>query len=131
MKGAYELFPLKSDCERKKREFAQLGALRFFLAMVVALHHVAQATNDGTYPYYHQFGPHTAVMLFLVISGFSIHSSYAREPQGFFKRRFWRVAPVYWTGCVLAFLPFWVFGSYLSVDFQSALAGPTLGEAIR
>lgn len=58
-------------------------------------------------------GHHPAVIAFFVLSGFCIHYPFERramlgEPSVswpvYFKRRFFRIMPVYWAGCVLGLI---------------------------
>jgi peptidoglycan/LPS O-acetylase OafA/YrhL len=78
-------------------QWAILAALRFFLAAAVALGHFALfVRNDPT----RMFGdgylnPGSAVFGFFILSGFSIAASVEREMNGFFRRRFVRIWPLY------------------------------------
>jgi peptidoglycan/LPS O-acetylase OafA/YrhL len=58
-------------------------------------------------------GQHPAVIAFFVLSGFCIHYPFERRAlqgtpaadwPGYFRRRFRRIAPVYWTACILGLL---------------------------
>lgn len=55
-------------------------------------------------------GHHPAVICFFVLSGFCIHYPFAWRAQAgqtrtdwpdYFRRRFWRIMPAYWTACLL------------------------------
>jgi peptidoglycan/LPS O-acetylase OafA/YrhL len=55
-------------------------------------------------------GHHPAVICFFVLSGFCIHYPFAWRAQAgrpnagwkdYFRRRFWRIMPVYWAACLL------------------------------
>jgi peptidoglycan/LPS O-acetylase OafA/YrhL len=60
-----------------------------------------------------QGGHHPAVIGFFVLSGFCIHYPFSRRAlatppippdwPGYFRRRFLRIMPVYWTACLLGF----------------------------
>jgi peptidoglycan/LPS O-acetylase OafA/YrhL len=84
-----------------------LGALRFFLALVVAGAHLplytAPNSRHQVLPY---FSALAAVLGFLVISGYSIAASFAKQKDGFYARRALRILPLYAAMIVLvALLP--------------------------
>jgi len=87
-----------------------LAGLRFILALIVAMSHIAFVLNRGSYAFYESLGPIAAVMVFFAISGYSMRHSYAREPEGFYRRRFWRIAPLHWVGCIGVVLPYLIWG---------------------
>lgn len=75
-----------------------LGAVRFFLALVVAAAHVAQRNHFSSswwVSMIDRLDQHAAVMAFFVISGYSIAASYAKEPNGYYRRRILRIWPLY------------------------------------
>ena len=71
-----------------------LAGLRFVLALIVAMLHVSFEVADGTFVYYRKFGGSAAVAIFLLVSGYCMAHSYGKEPEGFYRRRFWRIWPV-------------------------------------
>ncbi len=75
-----------------------LAALRFALALVVAMDHLAEHRWLG------RFGAFEAVLGFLAISGYSVTVSLAQRPDGFLRRRLLRVLPVYLACLGLALL---------------------------
>lgn len=105
------------DSSTPKPNWALLAGLRFFLALVVAYGHAHITMAQGLPRGFERLNENVAVLLFLIISGYSMRASYEREPEGFFRRRFWRVVPVYWFGIALAFVPFAIWGPSLSYDF--------------
>ena len=94
-----------------KPNWPLLAGLRYLLAVTVCLYHSASVIRDGTADYYSCLGPSAAVAIFFVISGISMRHSFEGEPAGFLRRRFWRIAPLYWVGCIGSFLPFLIWGS--------------------
>jgi len=88
-----------------------LGGLRFALAMIVCLGHLARfvpdqgLVNKGLL-LFGGLGATSAVFCFLVISGYSIAHSITVSPKGYFKRRMLRIYPLYVLGILLALLPF-------------------------
>jgi peptidoglycan/LPS O-acetylase OafA/YrhL len=107
-----------------------LDALRGGCALVVFLSHwhlwssfpprpgAEQAVRDFGGKCYDAFvaltwptgGHHPAVICFFVLSGFCIHYPFAWRAQAgqprtnwpdYFRRRFWRIMPVYWAACLL------------------------------
>ena len=79
-----------------------LALARFFLALIVGISHLEKVTSLGWVPSLDLLGPFEAVLGFLLISGYSIGSSYGKEPDGFLKRRAMRIYPVYFGAIVLA-----------------------------
>jgi len=68
-------------------------------------------------------GGNLLVGSFFFISGFSIaQSSYRHSTKQFYKRRFWRIYPVYWLALSLALLPFLFWGSTIDLgNYQITL----------
>lgn len=84
-----------------------LATCRMFLALVVLCLHASYfAPMNVLTKALMSCDGNVAVLLFLFISGFSIAHSAAKEPAGFYKRRFWRIMPVYWACLALAVLPY-------------------------
>lgn len=108
-----------------KPNWPLLAAIRFFLALVVAFDHAHFALAQGLPKCFERLNGNVAVYLFLIISGFSMRASYEREPENFYRRRFWRVAPVYWFAVAISFVPFMMWGPVLSYDFGLAHYLPT------
>ena len=103
--------------------WALLAGLRFVLALLVAVWHTSIAVGSPHNYIYHALGGNMVVPLFLLISGFSISSSYSRSRGGFFRRRFWRIVPNYWLGCLLALAPFLWERGYLNSTVGNCDAG--------
>src|SRR5579862_7318152 len=81
-----------------------LALCRFGLALIVAVNHLADYTALGWLAVIPRFGAFEAILGFLVISGFSIGSSFSKQPSGFLKRRAWRIWPVYLAAIALAWI---------------------------
>jgi len=81
----------------KIEEWSLLALTRFVLALIVVFAHVEHMNLAplGWLSWIPTMGAFEAVLGFLVISGYSIGSSYRQQPQGFLKRRAWRIYPVY------------------------------------
>lgn len=80
-----------------------LAAMRFFLAAIVAVTHLADFAPLGILTIVMQLGAFEAILGFLLISGYSIGSSYQKKPEGFFKRRVARLYPIYLGAMVLTY----------------------------
>lgn len=80
-----------------------LAGIRFVLALVVAVTHLGYYTG---LPYL-ALGAFEAIVGFLLISGYSIGSSYCDRPKGFYVRRVERIYPCYIAGLLLAI---WAWG---------------------
>lgn len=72
-----------------------LSLLRFVLASIVAINHLAEYVDLGVLRWVPRLGAFEAILGFLLISGYSIGASYLRTPQGFIWRRIRRVYPIY------------------------------------
>lgn len=120
---------LQTEREPRKRvsppptldRWAVLAGLRFFLALTVVGNHLRFVINERS-PWWSPISRYNAfgsVIAFLLISGYSIAHSYSRQPAGFYRRRFWRIYPIYLFClglCAISFLPGWkgfaVVGGY-------------------
>ncbi|MEO8455616.1 MAG: acyltransferase [Sphingomicrobium sp.] len=108
-----------------------LGGLRFALAMIVCLGHLARFVPDAGLInrgllMFGGLGATSAVFCFLVISGYSIAHSITVSPEGYFKRRMLRIYPLYLLGIGLALLPFAFVPSPIQA-FGRAYELPDLG----
>jgi len=83
-----------------------------FLAIVVVCNHMSIfASMPRPYEFLHSLSGVDAVLLFLFISGYSIAHSVTKEASGFYRRRFWRLMPVYWVCMVVSLVPYWMHGA--------------------
>ena len=87
-------------------EWAVLGSVRFVLAAIVMFEHFQNVVNPNE-PLYkvEELGAMAAVIGFFLISGYSIANSIAHKPRGYFKRRFFRIYPLYFTA--------WALGAFI------------------
>ncbi len=76
-------------------KWSVLALLRFFLALIVAVNHLAEYAPLGPLTWIPRLGAFEAILGFLLVSGYSIGSSYKKSPDGFYLRRAWRIYPVY------------------------------------
>ena len=83
-------------------KWSLLALARFLLALIVVFAHIEHMNLAplGWLGFVPSFGAFEAVLGFLLISGYSIGSSYRQQPEGFLKRRAWRIYPVY-VGAIL------------------------------
>ncbi|MCU0417256.1 MAG: acyltransferase [Cytophagaceae bacterium] len=79
-----------------------LSILRFLLSFIVAAEHLKKYFNSNIINTISWFGAFEAILGFLLISGFSIGSSITQNPVGYFKRRIYRIYPVYITCLVIS-----------------------------
>lgn len=88
-------------------EWKILAGLRFFLAWIVLCTHVrAFVSEQNIFTIFSVFGGHSAVIGFLIISGYSIANSISRESTNFYKRRIFRIYPLYLCSICFSLLPF-------------------------
>ena len=85
-------------------QWSLLAGLRFVLAAIVALTHLAAFASLGFFAFVPRFGAFEAVLGFLLISGYSVTVSYLKEPERFLWRRFQRIYPTYLVGMVITLL---------------------------
>jgi peptidoglycan/LPS O-acetylase OafA/YrhL len=101
-------------------DWSVLAALRFALALVVLISDLRNFTDLPTpLNYLESFPASQAGIVFLFISGYSIAAGLAREPKGFYERRLNRIYPTYFAACILAVVPFMLYGP----AFQAGIAG--------
>lgn len=82
--------------KQTKPNWPLLAAARFFLAFVVMADHFGQQGGVlALVPFGRFFDSTAAVRGFLLISGFSIAHSIAKQPQGYAMRRVERIMPTY------------------------------------
>src|SRR5580698_3409648 len=72
-----------------------LALLRFFLAFIVASSHALYFEKSSFALFVASLGSKSAVVGFLLVSGFSIAASLSNGREGFYYRRFKRIYPVY------------------------------------
>lgn len=90
-------------------KWSLLAGLRFLLASIVAIGHIANfLPGSGSLPRVAAASSFEAVLGFLVISGFSIGSSYGRGSDGFLKRRVARIYPIYASCLLIAICSYFV-----------------------
>ena len=97
--------------------WALLAALRLLLATIVLEQHlklyVGPAAQMGALSqFFVDLSAFSAVVCFLVISGYSIAHSIGRQPVGFYKRRFARIYPLYLLSIAVPVLYFAVKGEF-------------------
>lgn len=107
-----------------------LAGARFALAFVVVCGHLfrfVQPDQIGNKVFLElgSFGAVAAVFGFLVISGFSIAHSITTQPHGFYRRRAWRIYPLYVCGILASLIPFAFVGSRIET-FNSQFLSPGL-----
>jgi peptidoglycan/LPS O-acetylase OafA/YrhL len=90
-----------------------LAGMRFFFAMWVLFDHTYNfGPEDRAMPILSGSGL-MPVMCFLVISGYSIHHSISIQRNGYFARRFWRIAPTNLVSVALALSAYTFLGPSL------------------
>ncbi len=107
---------------RGDSRWAVLAGLRFVLAVVVVSGHLTWFARGGWPGPVSELGGTAAVLGFLVVSGYSIGHSLDRRPAGFYRRRAWRIYPLYAASVVYATVPF--------LSAASALGGPGMGVTV-
>jgi peptidoglycan/LPS O-acetylase OafA/YrhL len=93
-----------------------LGAVRFFLALIVACSHVYWVDRTSAVIEFGRLSGLAAVIGFLVLSGLSIAASYERERVGYYSRRAIRILPLYVLAIVFSALCTRITGPVVFVD---------------
>ena len=107
-------------------EWAALALVRFVLATIVLVTHASVFFITPKWMgLLEKFGATTAVFGFFVVSGYCIAHSIDRRPQGFYRRRFERIYPVYLASLLIALIPYAIWGWNLRVRFP---VGPQAWE---
>ena len=82
--------------QRRNTSWELLAGVRFALALIVVLGHIRWlGAPSATFVRACDFCPYTAVLCFLVISGYSMAHSVVTRPAGFLRRRMTRIYPLY------------------------------------
>lgn len=81
--------------------WSKLAVLRFVLAAIVALNHLAETMPIGVLSAIPMLGTFEAILGFLLVSGYSIGVSYRKQPERFLWRRIRRIYPIYLFSLVL------------------------------
>lgn len=115
-------------------EWKVLAGVRFLLAWIVFCGHLrwfVPAESSILLKIFGDLDGFTAVLGFLLISGYSIGHSIARQPQGFYQRRLLRLYPLYALAIVASLLPFAVLGSSIqSIAAPQTFLMPRLKEVV-
>jgi peptidoglycan/LPS O-acetylase OafA/YrhL len=99
--------------EKQPTQWKILAGLRFFLAFIVLCVHLHLLLPEVGKPWrtFYYLSGFSAVLGFLVISGYSIAHSITQNPEGFYKRRFLRIYPLYFCSIIVSLIPFLLLGS--------------------
>ncbi|HEX8371784.1 MAG TPA: acyltransferase [Chthoniobacterales bacterium] len=84
--------------------WSALSGVRFLLASIVVFVHMGERISIGSLNFIADFGGFEAVLGFLLVSGYSVTSSYLKQPEGFLRRRLQRLYPVYLVSIALTWL---------------------------
>lgn len=121
-------------------QWSLLAGLRFGLASIVAINHLAEYADLGVMGFMPQFGAFEAILGFLLISGYSVSVSYLKEPERFLLRRFQRVYPTYLVSIIITagvgiwvvhagVPPWWVLGLNMLFLNQAVTSDSFVGPA--
>lgn len=88
-------------------EWTLIAGLRFFLSWIVFCGHLKWFVSSHDFSVqFTKLGPLSAVIGFLLVSGYSIGSSITKKSEGFYKRRIFRIYPLYFCAILISYLPF-------------------------
>jgi glycosyltransferase involved in cell wall biosynthesis len=108
-------------------QWSILAGLRFFLAWVVVCDHLRHCVpSNDLLVSFKSFTGFSAVLGFLLISGYSIACSISKGSTGFYRRRFMRVYPLYLIAIFVSFIPFLIAGNEIVVLDSTKYQQPTL-----
>ena len=107
-------------------QWTLLAGIRFFLALSVVTCHCNIVIGPiDTKNLLWTFGGFTAVIGFFIISGYSIAHSIEQKPEGYARRRFVRIYPLYFFSLLFGLLPFALFGHMLPLASGEISQAPT------
>lgn len=109
-----------------------LAGLRFFLAWIVFCNHLRWFLPPESFLLkFNEFSAFSAVLGFLFISGYSIADSLTKKSEGFYKRRFIRLYPLYFLGVIVSLVPFAFLNPEIQTPYGNFIfAKPHLKELI-
>ena len=108
-------------------QWSILAGLRFFLAWIVVCHHLSHCVPDNDFlASFQKFSGFSAVIGFLLISGFSIAQSISKGSKGFYQRRFIRVYPLYIVAIIVSLIPFLITNHEIVALDSTKYQQPTL-----
>jgi peptidoglycan/LPS O-acetylase OafA/YrhL len=108
-------------------QWSVLAGLRFFLAWIVACSHLQHfVPQSDLLASFHYFSGFSAVLGFLLVSGYSIAHSLDKNPKGFYQRRILRIYPLYALAILVSVLPFWLSKPQIISLDNSAYVQPSL-----
>lgn len=94
----------------RDQRWSVLASLRLLLALIVLSRHAQLiAPREHFVTFLGDMGAFEAVLGFLLVSGYSIAHSVARGRQGFYRRRFLRIYPLYSAAILLSLVPLFLF----------------------
>jgi peptidoglycan/LPS O-acetylase OafA/YrhL len=118
---------MKTIAKGEGTDWQLLAGLRFILAWIVLCYHINErfAAVPGAVPWvirlFAECGGKAAVAGFFLVSGYSIAASLKRHPADYYKRRFWRIYPLYLAAITLTLLLEAGFGRHLAMPDGSTL----------
>jgi len=107
-------------------QWAVLAIVRLGLALVVLAEHVEKVCDSG---YLSLVSGISAVMAFLVISGYSMRASLERggTDRAFYRRRAWRILPIYYVSLALSAAAYALFHQHATDGFPGVGESSALG----
>jgi peptidoglycan/LPS O-acetylase OafA/YrhL len=112
-------------------QWSVLAGLRFWLAWIVVCHHLTHCVPlDDPLVSFHSFSGFSAVIGFLLISGYSIAHSVSKGTTGFYRRRLIRVYPLYLVAILVSCIPLAIVGHEIVVLDGTHYTQPTLTNLV-
>ncbi|KAM3101368.1 acyltransferase family protein [Phormidesmis sp. 146-12] len=108
-----------------------LAGVRFFLAWIVLCNHLRWfLPADNILLNFSELDAFTAVLGFLLLSGYSIAHSLMKGSKGFYKRRIFRVYPLYILSIFVSLVPFALLGSPIQSPTAEVFIRPLWREVV-
>lgn len=107
-----------------KSTWPVLAGVRFLLAMCVMIGHSYMVYPLTDEQLILKVGGIPAVLGFFIISGYSIAHSIYDAPQGYLKRRFLRIMPLYYASIIFALLPVVFYGYSILLTSERIISMP-------
>ena len=115
--------------ESNKMNWQVLLGLRFIFVFFITCAQLREFIHNIDSDFLYNIRKFTAignVIALLLLSGYATANSIANNPEGFYKRRFLRIYPLYFCAIVLSLLPFLIFGSKIETLHSKAIELPTI-----
>jgi peptidoglycan/LPS O-acetylase OafA/YrhL len=115
--------------ESNKMNWQVLLGMRFIFVFFITCAQLREFIENIDSDFVYNLRKFTAignVIALLLLSGYATANSIKNNPEGFYKRRFLRIYPLYFCAIVLSLLPFLIFGNKIETLHAKPIVPPNL-----